>query len=281
MVSHPVEVQALRGRITLVRLAGAVRQGLWLASVYLKVGATNAERLDELAELTEILRGLQGAVVLAGDWNCEPQELQWYNFMQSNRLELCRTGRPTCRAREIDYFLTRGLNTRRAICTLREGITAPHYSVSLTLQGRCRNDNLIVRVKPVQFPTEAMIGPTQPLPSPAWTTELGDHSDAWAEWVQSAVRHLHHLHGKEETQPSLKRGLDMKRQAINMVEHHKRSFEQKLATVTRAGLRYAQLLERVHSRAAWSWEQVPKLATAIPPWTLVFLGKGNIPPGSL
>eukprot|EP00971_Amphidinium_carterae_P334128 6469222-Amphidinium_carterae.4 len=173
MVEHKPEVEALRGRLTLVCLAGAVCQGLWVASVYMKVGATNAERLQELTELTEILRGLQGAVVLAGDWNCEPQELHWYNFMQANRLELCRTGQPTCRTREIDYFLTRGLNTRRAICTLREGITTPHYSVSLTLQGRCRNDNLIVRVKPVQFPTDPLIGPIQPLPDPAWTSYRG------------------------------------------------------------------------------------------------------------
>eukprot|EP00971_Amphidinium_carterae_P334129 6469222-Amphidinium_carterae.5 len=52
-----------------------------------------------------------------------------------------------------------------------------------------------------------------------------------------------------------------------MVEHHKRSFEQKLATMTRAGLRYAQLLERVRSGARWRHDQISKLATAIPPWT--------------
>eukprot|EP00971_Amphidinium_carterae_P228297 4528272-Amphidinium_carterae.3 len=61
---HHPEFEALRGRL-----------------------ATNAERLAELTELTALPRTLQGAVVLAGDWNCEVTELDQFQFLQANRLQ--------------------------------------------------------------------------------------------------------------------------------------------------------------------------------------------------
>ena len=83
---------------------GVVKGGLQCISAYAKdkIGPTG-ENLELLAELTALVRSLDGPWVIAGDWNMPPEALAATGWTRIIKGTIVATQLPTCNGASYDY----------------------------------------------------------------------------------------------------------------------------------------------------------------------------------
>eukprot|EP00971_Amphidinium_carterae_P148187 2937189-Amphidinium_carterae.3 len=92
--------------VPVVHLDAILKGGITILSLYATTAASDEVALDEMAALIGVIRSIEGAWLVGGDWQQTPQTIERWGVPASVGGELVHTGGPTCATgRCLDYFL--------------------------------------------------------------------------------------------------------------------------------------------------------------------------------
>ncbi len=147
-----------------------------LVSLYLEDGkGVGGDNLAHLGEVGKFLNCQDDQVpfVLAGDFQCTPDEVAATGFAASvgGELVACGTPRGTCRtsrtASEIDFFLVSKMLAVgiKEVATVEDAGTRPHVPVVLSFAPKLVTARALILRLPPHLGTERVYGPLPPPPS--------------------------------------------------------------------------------------------------------------------
>eukprot|EP00971_Amphidinium_carterae_P137119 2717249-Amphidinium_carterae.1 len=183
----------LAGRLTVVKLDAILKGGITLLSLYATTAVSDEVALDEMAALIEVIRSIEGAWLVGGDWQQQPQTIERWGVPAAVGGELVQPGCPTCSTgRCLDYFLV--CTTLMQLCegaSLLDLVTTrPHSGVVLTIRSPVADDVVNLRRRKHGFPERCPVGPCRYIGVPSWTVDEENLSGAWQEWSRQAELHL-------------------------------------------------------------------------------------------
>ena len=114
--------------------------GLHLGSCYLTsaVGVSAQCNLKLLEAIAFVLSRIRGPWLLAGDWNCTPQELNDTGWLQLVGGEVVAPISATCNDRTLDYFVVAQQFRHNVLgcCTVCDAGLNPHSTARIYLNDR-------------------------------------------------------------------------------------------------------------------------------------------------
>ena len=185
-------------RLTFARIAGIVRGGFHLGSIWLRdsegMSESNRAILDHAASS---LGRLRGPWIIGGDWNLTPEVLAESGWLRVVGGFIVAPQLPTCNGKVYDFWVVcNGMRPAIAgIQRIDDAGLAPHYPTRLLVRGGARRFDVRQMSRPAvvpgQLPDGPLPGPTAPMPCNIHTIqELDDSMRLWQDAARTEWRSL-------------------------------------------------------------------------------------------
>ena len=111
-MKHSIKAEAwpehIKSRFALNHIAAVCKGGIHAGSCYLtscNAGISGPRNLDALQLMAGVLRAVRGPCVIAGNWNCTPDDLKNIGWLELVGAMIVAPNTPTRGAMIIDFFV--------------------------------------------------------------------------------------------------------------------------------------------------------------------------------
>eukprot|EP00971_Amphidinium_carterae_P345839 6486995-Amphidinium_carterae.3 len=183
--------ELLKGRVAAVR--AAVAGGVTVVSAYLTVGASAAQRLDELEALAAFVFDLPRPFVVAADFNVPVEQIQALSWPDHMGAVLCATTQPTLGTARIDALVVAEelVPQFKGVALDDWTLTRPHKTIRTRFA--FRPPSTLVQVPSTHAPDISTLeyGPclADPEAQPIWEEgHIPEVGAAWQTWSYRAAQ---------------------------------------------------------------------------------------------